>query len=169
MLNTNLIICEDIRAETGGKKSLMGVFGSEILCPSLPFQLHKLCFRVAFVTPKTQPIKSLELEIIVLDDAPIKVSCPTENLRDMEETAKKNSGRTHLEYIFEVIGTPVLLKKEGPIRVWGHVNNRKVRVGAVWVSSTEPDPARPTTAKTKPKTVKKGQKKRTGRASSGKS
>ena len=169
MLSTNLIVCEDIRAEAGGKKSLMGVFGSEIVCPVLPFQFSKLFFRVAFVTPKTQPIKSLDLEIVVLDESPIKVSCPTEKLREMEEGSKKHSDRTHLEYILEIIAAQIILKQEGPIRVSGRVNNRKVRVGTIWIKFVEAESIQPTAAKPKPKVAKKSQKKRTRKARSGKS
>lgn len=171
MLSTNLIVCEDIRAEAGGKKSLMGVFGAEIVCPALPFQFSKLCFRVAFVTPKAQPIKSLDLEIVVLDESPIKLSCPTEKLREMEEGSKKHSDRTHLEYILEIIAAQIILKQEGPIRVSGRVNNRKVRVGTIWIKTEEAESIQPTAAKpkTKPKAAKKSQKKRTRKARSGKS
>lgn len=169
MLSTNLIVCEDIRAEAGGKKSLMGVFGAEIVCPALPFQFSKLCFRVAFVTPKTQPIKSLDLEIVVLDESLIKLSCPTEKLREMEEGSKKHPDRTHLEYILEIIGAQIILKQEGPIRVSSRVNNRKVRVGTIWIKTEAAESIQPTAAKPKPKAAKKIQKKRTRKARSGKS
>jgi hypothetical protein len=36
----NVILCEDIRDEVGGKRSLMGVFGGDIVVASLPAQIQ---------------------------------------------------------------------------------------------------------------------------------
>jgi len=40
----DIIMCDDIRQETGGKVSYMGVYVNKIIVPHLPFRLSKLCF-----------------------------------------------------------------------------------------------------------------------------
>lgn len=157
MVNTHLIVCEDIRQETGGKKSLMGVLGSQIICSSLPLQLNRLCFRVSIETPKSRPIKSLEIEIAAVDEPSVKIPVPASNLASMLQ-ADENPEATHLVYIMEMVATPFLISKEGPIRVSARVNDRKVRVGAIWVKQAVTEPIRAVAHKTKGKAKRKAAK-----------
>jgi len=41
-----LILCDDVREETGNKYSLMGVYGAELVFANLPALLPKLCLSV---------------------------------------------------------------------------------------------------------------------------
>ena len=165
MVDTHLIVCDDIREEAGGKKSLMGVYRSQIICPSLPIQLPKLCLRAFVSTEKTKPIKSLEFEVEVLGSPAVKISVPTEQL-EMVAQQNENPEGTHLEYTAEIMAGSLTLHKEGPIRVWAKINNRRKRVGAVWVKLAAPAPApgQATQTKTKRKTVKRVSKRRAGKA-----
>ena len=154
MVSTHLIVCEDIRQEAGGKKSLMGVFSSQIICPSLPLQLNRLCFRVSIETPKSRPIKSLEIEIAAVDEPSVKIPIPAGSLASMLK-AGENPEATHLEYIMEIVATPFSISKEGPIRVSARVNDRKVRVGAIWVKQAVTKPVRAAAHKTMGKAKRK--------------
>jgi hypothetical protein len=40
----NVILCDDIREEIGNKKSLMGIFGGDVLVPRFPAQLRLAIF-----------------------------------------------------------------------------------------------------------------------------
>lgn len=42
------ILCDDIRAEMGGKTSLMGLYDHHIVVPKVPFDLPKVCFYTKF-------------------------------------------------------------------------------------------------------------------------
>ncbi len=42
------ILCDDIRAEMGGKTSLMGLYDHHIIVPKIPFDLPKVCFYTKF-------------------------------------------------------------------------------------------------------------------------
>jgi hypothetical protein len=40
----NVIVCDDVREEKGNKKSLMGVFGGDVLVPEFPAQIQLAIF-----------------------------------------------------------------------------------------------------------------------------
>jgi len=42
------LLCDDIRAEMGGKSSLMGIYDHHIVVPQVPFLLPKVCFFTRF-------------------------------------------------------------------------------------------------------------------------
>lgn len=42
------LLCDDIRQETGGKTSLMGLYDHHIVVPQVPFSLPKVCFYTRF-------------------------------------------------------------------------------------------------------------------------
>ena len=164
MVDATLIVCEDIREEAGGKKSLMGIFRGDIICPSLPIQIPKLCFRATFRTEKKAPIRSLEFEVETLGTPLFKMPVAEEQLKNMAQLYD-NPEATHLEYIVELVAAPITLTKEGPIRVWARINNRRKRVGGVWVKLRASEPKQATQTKAKRKTVKKSSKRRAGKAS----
>lgn len=41
------ILCDDIRQELGGKVSLMGIYGRDLVVPDIPFMLPKLCLWIS--------------------------------------------------------------------------------------------------------------------------
>jgi hypothetical protein len=43
----SIIICDDVRAEAGGKQMIFGLYDEEILVQSFPVVLPKLCFRIS--------------------------------------------------------------------------------------------------------------------------
>ena len=159
MVSTHLIVCEDIREETGGKNSLMGVYGSQVIFSSLPTQLNKLCFRVSFETPISRPIKSLELEIAAGDEPSVKIPIPADTLVGIVNADRAPEAK-HIEYIMEVVAAPFAISKEGPIRVSALVNNRKVKVGSLWVKQSETAPVPPVARKATGKAKKKAAKPR---------
>jgi hypothetical protein len=38
-ISSSVVICDDIRQETNGKQILIGVYGSAVLVPSMPFSI----------------------------------------------------------------------------------------------------------------------------------
>ena len=43
---TSMIICDDVRQETSGKQTLVGVYAGELIVRSFPVKFHQLCFRL---------------------------------------------------------------------------------------------------------------------------
>ena len=68
MTNSNLpkheitLIADDIREEKGNKISLIGIYGDDIICESLPAMLSKLCFCTIISGGKGEHILRLSLK-----------------------------------------------------------------------------------------------------------
>lgn len=44
-----VIVCDDVRSESSGKETLVGVYNGVLVVPSLPTSLPKLCFRLPII------------------------------------------------------------------------------------------------------------------------
>ena len=55
--------CDDIRHELGNKRSLMGVYATELLVTTIPATLPKLGIAVSIITPFAEPFKKLVVRI----------------------------------------------------------------------------------------------------------
>lgn len=64
------IVCDDIRQEVGNKVSYVGVYAGELIVPTFPFTLPKLCALVNVTTDVEDPFKQLEL-LVYKDDQEI--------------------------------------------------------------------------------------------------
>ncbi len=40
----DFFICDDVRQEIGGKRTVVGIYGDSLTIPSVPFNLPQLCF-----------------------------------------------------------------------------------------------------------------------------
>ena len=58
-----VIYCDDIREEVGGKISLMGIYTGDMIVSSMPLLLPKLCITVNAVTPIGDPLQTLCINI----------------------------------------------------------------------------------------------------------
>lgn len=81
-----VIWCDDIRQEVGNKPSFMGVYTGQLVMPSLPATLHRLCAYIQLATPLEQPFDKLEIKIVrndtseflasmTIPDADVAASC----------------------------------------------------------------------------------------------
>jgi len=59
-----VIYCDDIRQEVGNKFSYMGVYSSELIVPSTPVLLPKLCIAVKVSTDIGDPFEALEARVV---------------------------------------------------------------------------------------------------------
>jgi hypothetical protein len=60
-----VIYCDDIRQEIGNKMSLMGCYQDDILVPSSPIFLPKLCVLATVRNPDNRPFKRLVLRVFL--------------------------------------------------------------------------------------------------------
>lgn len=98
-------ICDDVRQETGGKISIMGVYDSYIVVPEFPYSLSKLCFYCRFNEVTNKHIFNFSIvnpsgeEAKIIEDSPCN---PEKN---------ENQG------IFNVIAAPFEFLEEGKYQV----------------------------------------------------
>lgn len=48
-------VCDDVRAEQGGKLTIVGFYGKSIRVPAIPVTMPKLCFFAQFEPPSWRP------------------------------------------------------------------------------------------------------------------
>jgi hypothetical protein len=72
MVNKSIraIYCDDVRQEVGGKVSLMGIYNSDMILPSFPAILPKLCVQLTITLPYDQPPKK-SVRVLLLNNADV--------------------------------------------------------------------------------------------------
>jgi hypothetical protein len=102
------IFCDDIRQEVGNKQSYMGVYISEMILPSLPFILQKLCCQVSVVTPIERPFQKLVFRLLKDDQVIGEKAVASEMLGTLPDSP--HAGPLHKEQrILTSISTFLLL------------------------------------------------------------
>lgn len=64
----NAIYCDDVRQEIGGKISLMGIYGTDMVFPSFPAALHKIHAHVTLKFPYGKQPKHSLIVRLLMDD-----------------------------------------------------------------------------------------------------
>lgn len=59
----NAIFCDDVRMEVGNKMSLMGIYQSQMIVPTLPVTIQKLCVFASATTDINTPFEKVEFTI----------------------------------------------------------------------------------------------------------
>lgn len=84
--HVEVIFCDDIREEVGGKFSYMGIYTGDMIMGGLPAILPKLCIAANVVTPVDDPFERLQLNIYqdgieqpIITTGPLPPSPKTEN------------------------------------------------------------------------------------------
>ena len=74
------IFCDDIRHEVGNKVSFMGVYSGQLLVPSLPVILPKLCVVTSVMTSVEEPFEQLTVRLFKDDEVLTEISLTAEQL-----------------------------------------------------------------------------------------
>jgi len=71
------LLCDDIRQEEGGKTSLMGIYGQDVIVDKIPTILPKLCLSI-FIEGIKEPFSDIKiiLKSPESDDYPMKLAAP---------------------------------------------------------------------------------------------
>lgn len=88
------VVCDDVRKEEGNKLSYMGIYGTNILLPSFPITLAKLCFVLSLTGPGNQaPPKSVTFRLLRDEDVLAELSIPSDTLAEVENNARSDANR----------------------------------------------------------------------------
>ena len=138
------IFCDDIRQEVGNKVSFMGVYGPDMLVPSFPFVIHKLCCAVSVVTPVDRPFKQATIRLLKDDELVSETIIPDEQFAriDPQPIPEQLLGpdddlvrRLHLHATFIIAGMPI----ETPcrLRVKVQTEHEELRSNGLFIHSRE--------------------------------
>jgi len=79
------IYSDDVRQEAGNKLSLMGVYQTALIVPTLPFVLPKLCIFVEALTLASQPFHKLLVQVLSNRDVIISGEIDTDTANIAKE------------------------------------------------------------------------------------
>jgi hypothetical protein len=138
----NVLYCDDIRNEIGGKLSFMGVYNADIAFPSFPAALQKLC---AYVTLKfkRESLPKQSVHIVFRNDevtlaelkidektlSGAKVPEPDPNVADVDRSLV-------MAFAFEI--TPLLVGKEGHLRARAYIDGEEIKGNALRLRAATP-------------------------------
>lgn len=86
--------CDDIREEIGGKTSLMGCYGPELVVPDFPVTLSKLCAAVRIFSPADRPFKELRIVVLQDDEEVAAAEIPAASLKEGADKFADRPGRS---------------------------------------------------------------------------
>lgn len=115
------IFCDDIRHEISGKVSYIGVYSSDLIVPSLPVTLPKLCLSVKVVTPADMPLGSLTLRILKNEEVLQEISVEEEQLNAASESSEGMTDEERKERIqsaqFMLVFSPIQFEERCVLKV----------------------------------------------------
>jgi hypothetical protein len=99
------VVCDDVRKEEGNKLSYMGIYGANIVVPTFPFTLPKLCFVMSLLGSGDHELpKSLVFRLFKDDDILAELSIPPDALTTAKTqfSQARDSTRVAIGTIFQV-------------------------------------------------------------------
>ena len=134
------LFCDDIRHETSGKLTLVGVYSDALIVPELPVTLPRLCLVARLIAPLGQPPRSVTLKVFKDDQLVQEVAARKEDLADMVRTAVHYPAQSRAERVqivqFLVEFAPFQLDRPGLLRVHAETDLGQLEGASLQVSTT---------------------------------
>ena len=115
------IFCDDIRHEISGKISYIGVYSNDLIVPSLPVTLPKLCLSVKVVTPADKPLESLTLRILKNEEVLQEIFVEEEQLNTASESSEYMTDEERQERVqsaqFMLVFSPIQFEERCVLKV----------------------------------------------------
>jgi len=92
------IYCDDVREEVGNKRSFIGVYSGQLLVPSAPVVLPKLCVIVIIHTPRDRPLTKCVIRILRDGDTLFEMPLEPRLLEEAQNKLKAESFPSDLEW-----------------------------------------------------------------------
>ena len=116
--------CDDIRREIGNKKTLVGIYGTDLFVPEIPTVISKLCLVIQVVYPMDSPINRLHIRILRDEDQVGDIKLNDDVLaRDDATPAESKDAEPYPGYVrrraltAELVISPFVIERPGTIRV----------------------------------------------------
>ena len=130
------LYAEDVRQETSGQMSIVGVFQGGLRVPAVPTQLPKLSIIANLRLPVTDHPTSVTLEVLLGDAVLQEIEPPADFLQSVAEQKKtgSNDGLT-VQFVVGFVGFPV--PHEGKLEVRANVDGLVVQGNALEISACQ--------------------------------
>jgi hypothetical protein len=119
-LSSRLVIaqfCDDIRHEIGGKFSLVGCYGGEMIIDKLPIVLPKLCAQISVFTPFERPFGLLLLRANLNGDTLAEIEMPTREMKESIQKKKLKSELGRLSAMALMVFSPLPVNEPCKLRI----------------------------------------------------
>lgn len=137
------VFCDDIRDETSGKKTLVGVYtGEMIIAGDLPSTVPQFSFLVTYFEPPEMEDSPVQIRIYLpgsKDDEPLlDVEVPVERAKQASRAAAEASKDfVGVGMFFKV--HPLLIENEGHLRVRAFRDGETYKIGSMAVRKARED------------------------------
>lgn len=122
-----VIYCDDIRAEEGGKRSFMGVYTNKLYTTDFPLTLPKFSIHITAVTPIENPFQKLTLHILKDEEVLATLEVPDEIIKEL---LKKKSDDDDARVSFIQVGVnfaPLNLEEPCKLRVRADTESEELK------------------------------------------
>jgi hypothetical protein len=115
-----VIYCDDVRTELGGKLSFMGVYQKDMFTTGFPIVLPKFCIHLAAVTPIENPYQKLNFQILRDNDTLAEIVLDEDQLKAAAQATTEDD--EELTHIIRVGMSFTPLQLDGPCTLRIRVN-----------------------------------------------
>lgn len=134
------VFCDDVRQETGGKTSHMGIYRSKLIVnTSLPVTIPRLAFVIYYFERPDESTEPVSLHVYMPgddDNAPVfTANLPVDAMRAQVQERDTPAVDPLISVILSFVAGPVELKSEGPIRVRAYRGDLEIRLGTLLVTA----------------------------------
>jgi hypothetical protein len=140
------LFCDDIRAEVGGKMSVMGIYQADMVFPPstvFPFNITKLCILVKYYEEPGKLTEDLELRVSIPGDSADKPSIVVPMPRsDVDKSGKGfplESDQKHVVGVTVPLSlTPLRLNEPGFVKVRMRCGSIVTNLGSLMIRAADP-------------------------------
>lgn len=111
------IFCEDLRQEIAGKKSYIGVYGTELYVQKFPTIVPKLVIDINVVTEKENPFQHIHIDIFLLSKRIGDIDLPSEELKTLFNANKSHPDTTRAMLQLNTTLVPFVIEGPGLLEV----------------------------------------------------
>lgn len=129
------VFCDDIRDEVSNKKTFVGVYLGELLTPSFPLVLPTFGLAISYLEPIEWPVDRVQIKVLIPgqedgDEAIIDADITSDRPASPFGNEPSLPGRLRAHHMHFRL-SPVVIFKEGLIKVRAYLPSREVRLGSL--------------------------------------
>jgi hypothetical protein len=140
------LFCDDIRAEVGGKMSVMGIYQTDMIFPSqatFPLALPKFCALIKYYETLDAFKDDVELRVFLPGDEKDKPSVvipfPRSSVSAIPLHPLEEDQERIFNLTFPLMISPFAIKQEGFVKIRAKVGKTTTNLGSLMVRTIRPD------------------------------
>lgn len=133
--------CDDVRQEVGNKISYLGIYGPNLIVPSFPTTLVKLCCVFNVRVPASSPPRNVTFKLLRDEEVIFQADLAADILDRQAQESALNAPESHvltISSITQIIGLPVT--QRAMLKARGYVDGKELRGGALELLAAEAAP-----------------------------